>query len=93
MGENAGGKGSTMNDRHDNDITAKHTPGPSGPQAPWQAAGAQQSRRLTERLGICLRRSSVYRRETARDLAQLCVAILAALAAMIIVGRLFLGAN
>ena len=82
-----------MHDRHDNDMTAPHTPGPSGPKGPWLAAGAQQSRRLTERLGICLRRSSVYRRETARDLAQLCVGILAALAAMIIVGRLFLGAN
>ena len=82
-----------MHDRHDNDMTAKHTPGASGSKAPWRAAGAQQSRRLTERLGICLRRSSVYRRETARDLAQLCVGILAALAAMIIVGRLFLGAN
>ena len=82
-----------MHDRHDNDMTAKHTPVPSGPQAPWRAAGPERSRRLAERLGACIRRNSAFRDETARDLAQLCVGILAALAAMIIVGRLFLGAN
>ena len=90
MGGDAGGKGGKMNDRHNNDMTARYTPGPSGPQAPWRAAGAQQSRRLSERLGICLRRSSAYRRETARDLAQLLIALVAAITALAFIGRLLL---
>ena len=55
-----------------------------------RATDAQQSRCLTERLGACLRRSLIYRRETARDLAQLLVALVAASAVMAFLGRLLL---
>ena len=91
-----------MHDRHDNDMTARHTPVPSGPKglrrtqgtdARRRAAGPQRSRRLTERLGVCLQRSSVFGDESARDLAQLLIVSVAALAVMALVGRLFFGAN
>ena len=103
MGKGAAGeRGGKMNGKRDNDMTARHTPGPSGSQSIWRAqgtstrhraAGAQQSRRLSERLGACIRRNSTFRDESARDLSQLLAALVAALAAMIIVGRFFLGAN
>ena len=38
-------------------------------------------------LGACLRRSLVYRRETARDLAQLLVALVVAITALAFLGR------
>ena len=41
-------------------------------------------------LGTCRRRSLVYRRETARDLAQLLVALVAALTVLAFIGRLLL---
>lgn len=51
----------------------------SGREARRRAAGPQQSRRLTERLGLCLRRSSVFRRECVRDTAVLFGAAVAGL--------------
>ena len=46
--------------------------------------------RTARPLGACRQRSTVYRRETARDLAQLLVALVVAIAATAIIGRLFL---
>ena len=103
MGKGAAGeRGGKMNGKRDNDMAARHTPGFSGSQALWRAwgtgarhraAGPQRSRRLTERLGVCLQRSSVFGDESARDLAQLLIVSVAALAVMALVGRLFFGAN
>ena len=58
----------------------------SGPCAQRRAAGPQRSRRLTERLGLCLRRSYIARRECLRDFAVLFLMGVACLGLMIWIG-------